>query len=65
LFAKAWVPQADAVGWAGLGTFTFQGGKAVYRNQGENDYECRGTYEVVEDFVHMTYPLIKACAVVA
>jgi TRAP-type transport system periplasmic protein len=50
------VSQADAAGWAGVGTFTFQDGKAAYRHQGEIDYECEGTYEVVEDFVRFTYP---------
>ena len=49
------VPQADTVGWTGMGTFTFQDGKAVYRHQGEMDYECEATYEVVEDFVRITY----------
>jgi hypothetical protein len=50
------VPQSDAAGWAGVGTFTFQGGKGVYQQEGENEYECEGTYEVVEDFVRFTYP---------
>jgi len=50
------VPQDDAAGWAGVGTFTFQAGKAVYQFQGETDYECEATYEVVEDFVRFTYP---------
>ncbi|HXD11380.1 MAG TPA: hypothetical protein VN653_15045, partial [Anaerolineales bacterium] len=34
------VSESDASGWAGVGTFTFQDGKAVYRHQGEMDYEC-------------------------
>jgi TRAP-type C4-dicarboxylate transport system substrate-binding protein len=50
------VSQTDAAGWAGVGTFTFQDGKAVYRHQGETDYECEATYETVEDFVRITYP---------
>ena len=50
------VSQSDAAGWAGVGTFTFQDGKAVYRHQGEIDYECEATYEVVQDFVRITYP---------
>ena len=49
------MPQADTTGWTGVGTFTFQDGKAVYRHQGEIDYECEATYEVVEDFVRITY----------
>lgn len=49
------VPQSDTADWAGVGTFTFQDGKAVYRHQGEADYECEGTYEAVEDFVRITY----------
>ena len=51
------VPQDEAAGWAGVGTFTFQAGKAVYQFQGETDYECEATYEVVEDFVRFTYPM--------
>ena len=52
------VPQSDTAGWTGVGTFTFQNGKAFYRHeyQGEIDYECEGTYEMVEDFVRFTYP---------
>jgi TRAP-type C4-dicarboxylate transport system substrate-binding protein len=46
---------SEAAGWAGVGTFTFQDGKAVYRHEGESDYECEATYEVVEDFVRITY----------
>lgn len=49
------VPQSDTSGWAGVGTFTFQDGHAVFRAQGESDYECEVTYEVVEDFVRITY----------
>jgi TRAP-type transport system periplasmic protein len=49
------VPQANTVEWTGVGTFMFQDGKAVYRHQGEMDYECEATYEVVEDFVRITY----------
>ena len=49
------VSESDASGWAGVGTFTFQDGKAVYRHQGEMDYECEATYEVVEDFVRIKY----------
>jgi TRAP-type C4-dicarboxylate transport system substrate-binding protein len=49
------VPQADTAGWTGVGTLTFQDGKAVYRHQGEIEYECEATYEVVEDFVRITY----------
>jgi TRAP-type C4-dicarboxylate transport system substrate-binding protein len=49
------VPQDDAAGWAGVGTFTFQDGKAVYQFQGETDYECEATYEVIEDLVRITY----------
>ena len=51
------MPQADTTGWTGVGTFTFQDGKAVYRHQGEIDYECEATYEVVEDFMRITYPI--------
>ena len=52
------VPQSETAGWAGVGTFTFQNGKAFYRHeyQGKIDYECEATYEVVEDFVRITYP---------
>ena len=50
------VSQSNASEWAGVGTFTFQDGKAVYRHQGETDYECEATYETVEDFVRITYP---------
>jgi TRAP-type C4-dicarboxylate transport system substrate-binding protein len=46
---------SDAASWAGVGTFTFQDGTAVYRHQGENDYECEAIYEVVENFVRITY----------
>jgi hypothetical protein len=49
------VSQSEAPAWAGVGTFTFQDGKVVYQHQGEIDYECEGTYEVVEDFVRITY----------
>jgi len=49
------VSQSNAPGWDGVGTFTFQDGKALYRHQGEIDYECEATYEVVEDFVRITY----------
>ena len=49
------VSESDASGWAGVGTFTFQDGKAVYWHQGEMDYECEATYEVVEDFVRIKY----------
>lgn len=49
------VSQSNASEWAGVGTFTFQDGKAVYRHQGEIDYECGATYEVVQDFVRITY----------
>jgi TRAP-type C4-dicarboxylate transport system substrate-binding protein len=54
-FVELGVPQADAAGWTGVGTLTFQDGKAVYQHQGEIDYECEATYEVVEDFVRITY----------
>ena len=52
------VPESDTTGWAGVGTFTFQDNKAFYQHQyqGKIDYECEGTYEVVEDFVRFTYP---------
>jgi TRAP-type C4-dicarboxylate transport system substrate-binding protein len=50
------VSQSNASESAGVGTFTFQDGKAVYRHQGETDYECEATYETVEDFVRITYP---------
>jgi TRAP-type C4-dicarboxylate transport system substrate-binding protein len=49
------VSQSEAPAWAGVGIFTFQDGKAVYRHQGETNYECEATYEVVEDFVRITY----------
>jgi hypothetical protein len=38
-----------------VSTFTFQDGKVFYRLQGDFSYECEGTYEVVEDFVRITY----------
>ena len=60
-FVAMGVPQSDAAGWAGVGTFTFQDGKAVYQFQGETDYECEGTYEVVEDFVRITYTDQNVC----
>ena len=49
------VPQEDVAGWAGVLTYTFQDGKAVYQQQGETEYECEATYKVVEDFVRITY----------
>lgn len=49
------VSQSEAVGWAGMYTWTFRDGNAVIRAQAHIDYECEATYEVVEDFVRITY----------
>ena len=60
-FVAMGVSSSDAMGWEGVGTFTFQDGKAVYRLQGNSPYECEGTYEVVEDFVRFTYAEQDVC----
>jgi TRAP-type transport system periplasmic protein len=49
------VLQSDAVGWAGVYTWTFQDGNAVLRAQADMHYECEATYGVVEYFVRITY----------
>src|SRR5215510_1920475 len=54
-FVAKGVSSSDAAGWEGGGAFTFQDGMVVYRHLGASSYECNGTYEVVEDFVRVTY----------
>src|SRR5262245_42066066 len=61
-FVDRGVSSSDAAGWEGVGTFTFQDGTVVYRHLGASSYECNGTYEVVENFVRVTYSEQGVCA---
>jgi hypothetical protein len=49
------VERSESAVWAGSYTWTFQGGAAVLLAHAQIDYECQATYEVVEDFVRITY----------
>jgi TRAP-type C4-dicarboxylate transport system substrate-binding protein len=51
------VLRSNAEGWGGVFTWTFQDGKATWHQQQDatNSFGCEATYEVVEDFVRITY----------
>jgi Tol biopolymer transport system component len=61
-FVAMGVSSSDAAGWDGVSTFTFQDGKFDYLHRGNPSYECEGTYEVVEDFVRITYSAPGNCS---
>ena len=49
------VQRSKASEWAGVYTWTFQDGKAAFHSQVDSIIDCEATYEVVDDFVRMTY----------
>jgi TRAP-type C4-dicarboxylate transport system substrate-binding protein len=56
-FLAAGVSLDSAEGWSGTTTFTFDGGEGRFEFDSEfdEDYTCLTTYEVVADFVRLTY----------
>jgi hypothetical protein len=51
------VSEEHAEGWAATVTLTFDGGEGRFDWVGESDpsFSCLTTYEVVDDFVRLTY----------
>jgi TRAP-type C4-dicarboxylate transport system substrate-binding protein len=56
-FLAAGVSRDSAEGWAAITTFTFDGGRGRFDFKGADGFAftCRTTYEVVQDFVRLTY----------
>lgn len=49
------VQRSKAPEWAGVYTWTFQDGRAAFHSQVDITFDCEATYEVVDDFVRLTY----------